>query len=269
MNVTLQTNNFNPKYGYANNQIKNGNPKHFLSAQPSFTSVADLPRKSGFLKPLTDLFDKFVTVIQKNYTDKLYTSWAAKKLASMSDKLDSVVDKMAILGSIIISGMYMTQTLRNKQLDEDRKRTLAINQGLTFGLATLGSVLVDQSLDEWWEKQTVKYAQSRTGDHELGNKIKELNDKAIKEAESKLGKVWDEFTKKERKGVKLTNTLKYVEEYMDNEPLEIKLKGMGVLKKLVIFGTVYRFLSPVLITPFANMLGNKLAQRSNDKAKKA
>ncbi|MBQ8460615.1 hypothetical protein IJ541_11030 [bacterium] len=267
MNVTLQTNNFNPKYGYNQNQfVKNNKQRNLPISQPSFTGVADLPGKSGFLKPITNLFDKFTSFIQKHYTDKLYTSWFAEKLAAKSDKLDSVVDKMSILGSIIISGMYMTQTLRNKQLDEDRKRTLAINQGLTFGLATLGSVVIDQSLDNWWEKQTVKYAQSRTGDHELGKKIDALNNKAIKEAEEKLGKAWKDFTKKDKKGVKLTNTLKYVEEYMDNEPLEIKLKGMGVLKKLIIFGTVYRFLSPVLITPFANMIGNKLAESKNSKA---
>ena len=35
---------------------------------------------------------------------------------------------------------------------------------------------------------------------------------------------------------------------------------MGVLKKLAVFGTVYRFIGPVAVTPFANMIGNKLAE---------
>ena len=41
---------------------------------------------------------------------------------------------------------------------------------------------------------------------------------------------------------------------------------MGVLKKLAVFGTVYRFLGPVAVTPVANWIGNKLA--ANQKAKK-
>ena len=54
---------------------------------------------------------------------------------------------MQVAGSVIISGMYMTQTLRNNQLDEDRKKTLAINQGLTFLMSTVGSYLIDDALD--------------------------------------------------------------------------------------------------------------------------
>ena len=39
---------------------------------------------------------------------------------------------------------------------------------------------------------------------------------------------------------------------------------MGVLKKLVVFGTVYRFLAPVAVTPFATMIGNKLVHAKNN-----
>jgi hypothetical protein len=155
-------------------------------------------------------------------------------------------------------------------LDEDRRKTLAINQGLTFIMATLGSVTIDKSLDKWWEKQTEKYAVSRTGDAKLPERIKAINDKAIKRAEEELGKPLSEFTKKEKKKhLKLTNTLKYVEDNLENADLEVKLKGMGVLKKLIIFGTVYRFLSPVAVTPLANMIGNSLVAKKDKPEKTA
>ncbi len=74
---------------------------------------------------------------------------------------------MQVAGSVIISGMYMTQTLRNNQLDEDRKKTLAINQGLTFLMSTVGSYLIDDALDgiALWEKNvSLKYAKKYLGE---------------------------------------------------------------------------------------------------------
>ncbi len=260
MNVTLNTNNFNSQYQYKNN----ANKKHQAGVsynQPSFKGIAaDIPAQSGLLNPFKRGFDKFTTWLSENYSQRLYTSKLAGWLAKHSKKLDGVVDHMQVMGSVIISGMYMTQTLRNKQLDEDRRRTLAINQGLTFAISTLGSYVIDRSLDDWWEKRTVKYAEKQTGNDKLGETIKSINDKIIKDAETKFGKTWKEIPKKQRP--RLTTTLKYVEDHLENSALESKLRGMGVLKKLIIFGTVYRFIVPVAVTPFANKLGEKLAQRN-------
>lgn len=58
------------------------------------------------------------------------------------------------------------------------------------------------------------------------------------------------------------DTLKYIEENVPNTGIESKIRGMGVLKKLLIFGTVYRFLSPVAVTPLASMMGNRLSEMS-------
>ncbi len=271
MNVTLQTNNFNPQYkNNYNNQYK---ANAVYNYQPAFKGINDIPAKSNFLtplkkvynkfvtKPLGNLFDKFTTGIAKYYTTKMYTSGLADFLASKTEKLDSVVDHMQVLGSVIISGMYMIQTLRNKDLDEDRRRTLAVNQGLTFALSTLGSYTIDRSLDDWWEKITVKYASKQTGDKDLANKIKVINDEII----AKYNKQFESGKAPKGKGPKLVNTLKYIEDNMPDTMLESKLRGMGVLKKLIIFGTVYRFLSPVLVTPFANMIGDKFASHNADK----
>ncbi len=256
MNITLQTNNFNSQYKYNNNKTLNrGNVS--LYTQPSFKGIEDIPAKSTLLNPFKRAFNKFTSWLSDNYTTKLYSSKIAKFLANHTEKLDSVVDHMQVMGSIIISGMYMTQTLRNQQLDEDRRRTLAVNQGLTFLLSTAGSYLIDRRLDNWWEKVTTKYAQKQTGDNNLGERIKQLNEEIIKKAEKDHNKVWKDIPKKERP--KLITTLKYVEDNLQNTSLETKIKGMGVLKKLIVFGTVYRFIAPVAVTPFATMIGNKLA----------
>lgn len=261
MNITLQTNNFNSQYKYNTNNT-NTKRNNFLSyTQPSFKGIEDIPAKSNLLNPFKRAFDKFTTWLADNYTSKLYTSKLAKFLSNNTEKLDSVVDHMQVMGSIIISGMYMVQTLRNQQLDEDRRRTLAVNQGLTFILSTAGSYLIDRRLDNWWEKVTTKYAQKQTGDNQLGERIKQINDNIIKKAEKEHNKAWKDISKKERP--KLVTTLKYVEDNLQNTSLETKIKGMGVLKKLIVFGTVYRFIAPVAVTPFATMIGNKLASSKN------
>lgn len=266
MNITLNTNNFNSQYQYKNNQInKNNSPKYVRFngvsySQPSFNgNITDIPAKSKLLDPFKKQYDKFTTWLSKNYTEKLYNSKVAAWLAKHSKKLDGVVDHMQVIGSTIISGMYMVQTLRNKQMDEDRKRTLAVNQGLTFAFATLGSYVVDRSLDNWWEKVTVKYAQKQTGNENLGQLIKDANNAIISKAEKDLGKNWKNMTKKERP--QLMNTLKYIEDNLPNTGLESRLRGMGVLKKLIIFGSIYRFIVPVAVTPFANKIGNKLVKK--------
>ena len=269
MNVTLQTNNFNPQY----NNYKPANTKKLNTSitynQPAFTSLSEVPAKSGLLNPFKRLGNKISTWIARNYTTRVYTSKLADFMAGKAEKLDSVVDHMQVAGSVIISGMYMMQTIRNKDLDEDRRRTLAVNQGLTFLISTFGSYLIDRKLDNLWEKVTVKYAENQTGDKELGKKIKAINDDIIAKFEKEYGK-----NPPKGKSPKLINTLKYIEDNCSNSMLETKLRGMGVLKKLVVFGTVYRFLAPVLVTPFANIIGDKLVSHKNnkkadDQAKKA
>lgn len=267
MNVTLQTNKFNSQYSYNANQNKQTKRNNLpLYSQPSFKGIEDLPAKSNLLNPFKRVFNSITTWIADKYTANLYTSKLAKFLSNHTEKLDSVVDHMQVMGSIIISGMYMTQTLRNKQLDEDRRRTLAVNQGLTFLLSTIGSYTIDRSLDTWWENITAKYAQGQTGDNQLIDKIKRMNDEIIKNAEHTHNTTWKNIPKKQRP--KLVTTLKYVEDNMPNTGLESKLRGMGVLKKLIVFGTVYRFLAPVVVTPFATMIGNKLANHKNNSTDK-
>lgn len=268
MNVTLNANRFNTPYGYQTKKNPNNNNYYNKTnyAQNnnnvSFTgnklfSIFDaIPIKSKFLDPMKRGFDELTTGIAEHYTVKLYTSKPAQWLAKSAEKLDSVVDHMQVMGSVIISGMYMIQTLRQKNMDEDRKKTLAINQGLTFGVSTLGSYLIDSSLDEIWESLTQKYAAKQIGDEKLPEKIAKLNDTIIKDAEAKTGLEWKKIGKKQRP--KLVTALKYIEDNVPNTGVESKIRGMGVCKKLFVFGTVYRFIAPVAVTPIASWLGEKL-----------
>ena len=48
--------------------------------------------------------------------------------------------------------------------------------------------------------------------------------------------------------------------------LEKQAKGIDIAKKLIIFDTMYRFIAPVLVTPLANHIGNKIQEKKNSTA---
>ena len=241
MNVTLNTVNFN-------------NYKNTQKANPSFEG--SVPPQSAFLNPFKRGYLKMLKGIGKHYTAPLYQSKLAQYLVKHADKLEGPAGHMQTVGSFIVTGMYMEQTMTNKRLDKDKKKTLAVNQFLTLFASTLGAYLVDGKLNNIWENLTRKYMAKNLGkdvktlnkeidEWNIGEKKKfdykvEIGDIA-KDAVFKPGKVED-----------------YIDKTMKNSELTKYVKGMGILKKMLIFGTIYRFISPVAVTPIANWIGNKL-----------
>lgn len=252
MNITLNTNKFNSQYYKNKNTVLNNQNKYSaFSNQPAFKGGFEAPTSSTLLSPFKKGMERLTDWIARNYTAKLYESKLAAFLAKRTDKLDSVVDHMQVIGSVIISGMYMLMTLKNNQFDDEKaKHTLMINQGLTFGVSTIGSYLIDGMLNKKWNKFTMNYAIKRTGDADLETKLAQYKEKCKAAGKLKSG---------------LVEYLGDKNEVHFNPDLAGKVKGMGILKKLAVFGTVYRFISPVAVTPLANMIGNKLAESRDSK----
>ena len=262
MNVTFQTNNFNPQY------IRNQN-----------TSFG----KSPFLNSFNKKYGEFTDGIAKHYTSKIYqsgiTKWFTKNIIEKF-KINSVVDHMQVINSAIISGMYINRTLTNKNLDTEKRKTLAVNQFLTFAVSTILSYALDKNLNAKWENLTRKYAVANIelnatekmskAERKAHNKLKlqELNQKIaewdISEKAKYDAKVATGEISSDSKYVKKTIE-DYVSKKMANPELAKQIKGMGVLKKLFIFGTIYRFFSPVAVTPLANWIGEKFIYKGDKK----
>lgn len=258
MNVTFQTYNLNNQSKFSKNN------------QPNFG--ANLPSKSKYFSPIVNARDNFIEGMAKYYHAKFLESKFAQWLAGKAEKLDSVVDHMQFIGSAVISSMYMSQTLRNKNLDEKKRKTLAINQGLTFVLSTLGAYYADNKIGNWWEGLTLKYADNQITpekerqeaikakqDTEFVRKYKEANatNQAFFEAEKIAGNI------KKSKKYSLLSVSKFVNENCPDKILENRIYGMGIFRKLLVFGTIYRFISPVAVTPIANWLGNKFIYKED------
>lgn len=277
MNVTLNANRFN------NQNYK----KYQQNSQPNFSGktpaseIAELmsaiPEKSKFLKGVNDKYEKVTDGIAKQFTRRLIdnsvTGWCVDKVKN--SKL--LFNHMMAVGSAITSGMYVVKTLDNKELDKDRKNTLAINQFLTFVISTAGAYAMDKKLGNWWEKKTAEYASHQLSDGNLAedflkkNKdIADANAKIIAENKGKMPKKELKLLLDDSTNVKdfIKGRASYMSEVADSQKRLIqRIEGMGILKSMIIFGAVYRFLVPVLVVPIANKLGDKMIEKR--KAKEA
>ncbi len=262
------------------------NRSYYNSQKQSPSFKAGMPLKSAFLKPLEKGMDKVTDTIADYYTapfafSNKITNWLSKR-----EKLDKVVGHMQTAGSFIISGMYMAQTLRNDKLDEDRKKTLAVNQGLTLLFSTAGAYFLDNKLANFWNNnvsdkyvakhlnlsQDVPYPVERFSNMSADDIKqyakaekkwrKEENLRLLKEGlknhQEKIKKLYLENHPDdiELANFKKPNLMHYIEKGLKNKELTGKLKGLDALKSLLVFGTVYRFVGPVAVTPLANWLGN-------------
>ena len=182
-----------------------------------------------------ELINKFDNWVGKTYA-KYYAlpltnrNWVHNLAQKFTKIPGDMIEHMATLGSAITSGVYMARTLENKDLDDEKKKTLAINQGLCFVIPTIGAYTVNHFLLDF--KKNLGYGYS--GFKEQQKALGKLSPKKLAELESKHGD---------------------------------RLKGIGPLASLFTFTLIYRYITPVLVTPFANWLGNKLYGEDSKKAK--
>lgn len=183
------------------------------------TPVGVTPAKSKFFEPVKKFFkpmmdaynksmDKFAMKLAKTF-GKLLELKPVEKIVERTKNWD-LVSHLSVFTSVVLSGFYIQKTLENKKLDEHRKMTLAINQGIVC----LFSGALAYTFDKISNKKTGEFIE----------KFKNIN----------AGDA---------------NLSKYVD-------------GINAAKKIMIFGFIYRFISPVIATPIANSIGNKLQEKN-------
>ena len=142
----------------------------------------------------------------------------SKRLANMSG---SMTEHMATLGSLITSSVYMTRTLKNKDLDPEKRRTLSINQLLCFIIPTVCAYFVNYKIAGKTKALERRYAGLINQKKALG----EIPADKIADLEKNFGN---------------------------------KMKGFKTLASLSTFTLIYRYITPVAITPGANWIGDKV-----------
>lgn len=95
------------------------------------------------LKPVKKLYNKGIDRIAGGLSRLLETNTVFGIIKSTEHK-KLLMNHLMTFGSIILSGFYVMRTLENKDLDEKKKKTLAINQSLVFALSTITCYTVER-----------------------------------------------------------------------------------------------------------------------------
>lgn len=269
MNLTVTPSVTNQKYNnYKQNNITFKAKTEKIAEQ--FLNEAGV-KESSLFAPFNRKYEQFTDWLADKATSHI-VNW--KPLTGLADKLkntDNLFQYCLTLGSVITSGLYMQRTLTNKELDKDRKQTLAVNQGLTLIVSTIGAYALDGYVKDWWENVTAKFAGHLLDDKEFYDKfikqkkeIKAENKKLL--AEAKGGE------KPELKLIpKITKLMEKHHNYFtklpeEQEIMHSKVKGMGPLRSMIVFGFVYRFFVPVAVTKPANKLCEMYLENKKAKA---
>ncbi len=274
-------------------------------------AVRTAEEKSGIFKPFSDFYDKCTDAIAKHFTAKVVDSKSMNYIADKLKDSNNLFQHCLTMGSLITSGLYMEKTLTNDKLDKDRKKTLAVNQGLTFALSTAGAYSLDKYLKNWWSNVTAKYVGVQINDEKFHKNFKSINT-AIEEINKRLkqtpgadvNKIAEEvkesmkMPKANEKGyagyteylehavkgaiedaddvVKSVSKLdlnKYIDKLVKagsipklSKDLSDKVKGMGLLRTMLVFGFIYRYFVPVVVTKPSNWLCEKYLSHKQSKS---
>jgi len=191
------------------------------------------PNTTGITSDAVSFKGKFGDKVGKLFGEKyavkmLDQEWihkVSKKLAAASKLM---TQHMATLGSFLTSAVYFIRTITNKDLEPDKRNTLGINQIGCFVVPTCCAYGVDKGLRKFNKNMEYRYSGLKRQQMALGK----LSPEKCAELEKSLG---------------------------------TKLKCFGALMGLGTFTLIYRYGTPVLITPVANKVGEWWNNRNADK----
>lgn len=247
MKISLNTTpNFNYTKEY-DKQNKSDNAKY----NPAFTGS------------VSQVYDSFCHGVGKKVCGKLFDNKLINWIGGLPKDPDNAVKHFLVVGSVITSGMYMKQTLTNDKMDKDRRQTLAVNQGFTLILSTLGAYTLDSKLRKWWGDKHLEYiALSDEGkaiidgfkkkNAEIAEKNKNLA-KELQQEKLKIDQYIDKFGSE------------HVVDKKALQSLKIRSKGFNALRQILVFGFVYRFFVPLVVVKPTNWLCERYLENKKKK----
>ena len=147
--------NFQPQI-LNNNRYYNQSAATFTAA-PAAKVLAEAGKKSKLFEPFKKGFDNTVDFLVKNYYARMCNSKAAIKFAKNTEKMGDMTQHMAALGATLISAMYVVRTLQNDNLDPQKRKTLALNDTMTWAISTLGAYGLNNRLASWFDNMTGRF----------------------------------------------------------------------------------------------------------------
>lgn len=241
----------------------------FIQTKPMQKLVEKIEEKQAHKNALNaqiDVVNKGIAAFNENLSDK------SKKLKLVKKYNDNLYSHLIVIGSTVLSGFYVLKTLENKKMDEDKRRTLAINQGLVYVVSTVMAYTFDHWINKKVSGPLKEYSKYNNQENEknlkaLYEQLKEnlpedkyrtlvdesklvLDNNAITELE---GAIKQSLSIEKQKLLSKTQSAIRSQEYLAGLD-----SGAKKAKSIMAVDMVYRFIAPVLVTPFANIIGNRL-----------
>src|SRR5574344_3159954 len=168
-----------PSTSYNSSSIKSYNNSTFGKRQSQISFSAKPPKASGALSSIIEkVATQTVKIIDTKHVEKLVN--ATQKHKGLTEKLTS---HLIVLGSTILSGFYVLKTLNNKQMDEKKRKTLAVNQGLVW----LASTVMAYAFVGWARKAFNKHVIDRFMDVNTKNGMSKKELESLKGLKKGLG----------------------------------------------------------------------------------
>ena len=203
-------------------------------ANPSFKGVGNMVTE-GLAKGIGKVADT-------NYVRR-FVNWLAEK--------KNWFPHLIAGESLWLSGWYMQRTARSKGIEKDQKLPMILNQGITALLCTIGAYMLDGVIKNKLEKYKETYKSMNPDIVEMSKKYENLLNKYANNPEQlKI----------------ITEGEKYKTLRSSYKSLNNKMTGIKLLGPIVIFTTIYRFVGPVVVTPFANWISEKIEPHNKKQA---
>lgn len=272
MQITqIQNYSNTPKRAYVTNQR--------AVSQPKFTGVASVAT-AATEKASEGLYGKFTEWLANNYYKRFYNSKTAKFIVDHTKGAfwNNMTAHMSALGSTLISGMYVVKTLENDKLDPEKRKTLAINDGLTWLISTGCAYGLDGWLGERCSNAITRAVANYLHNNPASKKTEIFGDWDPKNLKIMM-KEWYKHVKPDSKeGQKLlqelgnqsySNIRDFNLDVLKDIKITHQIDGLSAMKSLFVFGMVYRYLVPVLVMKPANWIGEYIHKKNAQKAQEA
>ncbi len=178
------------------------------------------------------------------------TSYAKRFINWFAEKKDWFPHLIAA-ESLWLSGWYMQRTARSKTIEKDQKLPMILNQGITALLCTIGAYKLDGVIN----KKLASYKET----------YKRMNPEMVRKSE-----LYEGLLKRYANNPEILEKISKGEKYADirkaNKLLNNRMIGIRLLGPIVIFTTIYRFVGPVVVTPIANWISEKIEPHNKKKA---
>ena len=221
-------------------------------------------------------YDKLTDAIAKKLVIPFMNSKTVNKIAErFADNLNFIYDTIQMVASFAISATYAIRSYKNTKLDDNEKnrKVLALNHFTTWAISTAISLLTLKRLGSWWQRKPMaKLISERVGfvsdaaKKEFREGYKQIQAKKLEDAKKTPG-FFNRY-KAKNDARKYSAREYFMDKYPDmeiSEDLGKMLKGLDILQRQLVWGSVTRLLVPLCSTIIASKIGRKIINKREAK----